>query len=849
MTRLGGAFVEARYHYTQADCKEALGQVAGRFENYVRQKMGWTTPVPDDAEDLEQRINLLSALLKDGGALGLHYYLARLLLKRGRPNDRQRAREQARKGTGPRSPADAWLLRMRLEHEFGGVSSCIATFNEGIRQVGPDAKLYHAAAGILERAGRVDDAIDLIKQGIARVPSDQSLESLYQCAAEMLERAGRDDEAAEVLNQGIGRVHPDQNLFSLYQCAAEISERVGRVDEAIELLKQGIARVPPDKSLFSLYQAMATLLTRASQMAEGLDWLRRGLDAIPVGNNRHRLAQSFLYILNIQRDGAHLDALIRGTGPITLDPPQRALADVLRQQVRGAWELAAQTAASRRTEFPSFFDLAAQEGFSWLCAGRPVEAAQALARFLGESRLDERNPTAWLNALIYSKQGNSEKADEFLAAYLGHPLAEGEHGDLYSLLRIWDEDAAVVGGQNPAFYFPVLSPKVTGLADAVIRCQGGAPVLPRMLSGAHSEGAVETVPGQTGTSPVTASPGEPARILHLSDLHFGTVEDAERWHGQLAEDLYRELRCDRLDGLILSGDVANYSTEQEYQAAGQFIELLRAEFGISQEALVIVPGNHDLNWGLAKQAYTPKRREDCGATLKEGAFFGEGNLLEVRDDTAYARRFAFFADFYQRLTRQPYPELYREQATLHHFPAHRLLVVGLNSAWQIDHHFKTRAGIHPDAVNDALNRIRRERLYDDCLKVAVWHHPLSSAAEDRIVDHGFIERLAAAGFRIGLHGHIHKSENSLFRYDQAPDGRRTEIISAGTFGAPIREWVPGYPLQYNLLLVHQDRVVVETRRREEPTGTWKPDARWPQGAGSDPKPRYSVPVGSEKPVE
>ena len=41
--------------------------------------------------------------------------------------------------------------------------------------------------------------------------------------------------------------------------------------------------------------------------------------------------------------------------------------------------------------------------------------------------------------------------------------------------------------------------------------------------------------------PVTISPDEPAMILHLSDLHFGTVEDAERWRGQLAEDWFGSL--------------------------------------------------------------------------------------------------------------------------------------------------------------------------------------------------------------------------------------------------------------------------------------------------------------------
>lgn len=73
-----------------------------------------------------------------------------------------------------------------------------------------------------------------------------------------------------------------------------------------------------------------------------------------------------------------------------------------------------------------------------------------------------------------------------------------------------------------------------------------------------------------------------------------------------------------------------------------------------------------------------------------------------------------------------------------------------------------------------------------------------------------------------------------------PGGRHIDIICAGTFGAPTFEWVPGYPLQYNLLRLRGDKLTVETRRRETPDGTWKPDARWTQGAGKDPLPRYDI---------
>ena len=166
----------------------------------------------------------------------------------------------------------------------------------------------------------------------------------------------------------------------------------------------------------------------------------------------------------------------------------------------------------------------------------------------------------------------------------------------------------------------------------------------------------------------------------------------------------------------------------------------------------------------------------------------------------------------------------------------------LNSAWEIDHHHRDRADIHPEAVSQALDTLRARPDWAGCLKIAVWHHPLNSGQPSRITDHGFVDRLAQAGFRLGLHGHIHKGETSQYRYDQPPGGRGLEILAAGTFGAPSRDWVPGYPLQYQLLRLTRAgtgrRLTVETRRREQPNGAWKPDARWLQGPGQDPLPRY-----------
>ncbi|OLT58617.1 effector-associated domain EAD1-containing protein [Moorena bouillonii] len=345
-------------------------------------------------------------------------------------------------------------------------------------------------------------------------------------------------------------------------------------------------------------------------------------------------------------------------------------------------------------------------------------------------------------------------------------------------------------------------------------------------------------------SPGTARSGKTSckttHILHLSDLHITTPEQAKIWSNQLAEDLIKDLDIPNLDALILSGDIANKSTLQEYEAAQQFLDNFRQDFRLDPKQIVIVPGNHDLNWTLAKQAYQFLYRENYDGELKEGHYIKSEELIGVPDEAKYQQRFAYFSQFYKTIKNEPYPLDYDQQAIIDHLPEQNLLILGLNSAWELDHHFRARASIHSGALANALTKIRRNPDYDKCLKIAVWHHPLNSDGSDRITKKGFIEQLAVAGFRFFLHGHIHKAETNLFRYDLSPGGRKLDGICAGTFGAPTFELRSAYPWQYNLLKINDKQLTVHTRRREEENGAWKPDSRWGQGPGQSALDHYCI---------
>ncbi len=208
---------------------------------------------------------------------------------------------------------------------------------------------------------------------------------------------------------------------------------------------------------------------------------------------------------------------------------------------------------------------------------------------------------------------------------------------------------------------------------------------------------------------------------------------------------------------------------------------------------------------------------------------------------AYGRRLAGFADFFARTLGQPYPLDPRDQARLWVWDDLGVVVLGLSSVGEIDGLRPGNATIDDTALSRALASLRGA--HDESLKIAVFHHPLDSPAEDRLRDAKFLERLAVAGFSLVLHGHVHQADNRLFRYDRTAKGRRIEVVGAGTFGARSAELPTGCPWQYNLLRFTGDRVRVETRHRVADNAPWKAHACWSTGAGEEPRSWYELELG------
>jgi type I restriction-modification system DNA methylase subunit len=99
-----------------------------------------TTPIPKDTVERDDHITLPSSVLVSPGPVKLEAYLVRLLCARGRPDDVDRALFHARRTA--KQP------------------------------------LYQCCGEMLAKAGRLDDAIALLKEGIARLPPKAAVNAI-----------------------------------------------------------------------------------------------------------------------------------------------------------------------------------------------------------------------------------------------------------------------------------------------------------------------------------------------------------------------------------------------------------------------------------------------------------------------------------------------------------------------------------------------------------------------------------------------------------------------------------------------------------------------------------------------
>ena len=287
-SKLGGFFVEARYHLVRAGRERELGKIAQNFENHLRATISLTS-IPQQIDELNEAIAVFSGLVESTCSEEFEEYLARLLQTRNREGDLQRALTHAQRATSIGCHTASWLLRADLELKlYDDLEMALATCRRGIDRVleREDVRpLYERCTDLLLQLDRREDAIELLEEGVRKIRSEGELANLYQRGKELIAQTGDTARAISWLKAGIDRLTPSRSMTLLYCQCAELLAQNDRFPDAIELLKQGIDRIPPEHNLAALYRTYAELLANAGQVGSAIRLLRDGIHSIPRQND------------------------------------------------------------------------------------------------------------------------------------------------------------------------------------------------------------------------------------------------------------------------------------------------------------------------------------------------------------------------------------------------------------------------------------------------------------------------------------------------------------------------------------------------------------------------------------
>lgn len=320
-------------------------------------------------------------------------------------------------------------------------------------------------------------------------------------------------------------------------------------------------------------------------------------------------------------------------------------------------------------------------------------------------------------------------------------------------------------------------------------------------------------------------------ILHISDIHrtphepvtndeilLSLKRDADTWSGD---------GVPHPDLVVVSGDVTQGAEPDEYEEAADMLRSLLDHLGLDPgKHLLVVPGNHDVHWPTAEDAFRPRKSRP--SLPPELVVDRDGLYLCVTDEAAYQSRFKHFRSFYRELIGGEYPSMRSDAYTLLTADGDVEVALAGFSSCDLNDSFRRHGSINVSAITAASEALSQ---YSTAIKIAVWHHDLNWRQEtDRedFLSPDSLRYLGQAGFNLGLCGHTHRGglhDLKMFGETAFP------LVAAGSLCASRRERGDSVPRLYNVISVSRDQARVFVRSKEERASPWSEYAKWgPPGA-------------------
>ena len=354
-------------------------------------------------------------------------------------------------------------------------------------------------------------------------------------------------------------------------------------------------------------------------------------------------------------------------------------------------------------------------------------------------------------------------------------------------------------------------------------------------------------------------------LMHISDLHRSRSNPTSN------VDLLSSLLADRQrfstetppicspDAIIVSGDLvlglplgaAQYpeALRRQYEEAYDFLARLADRFVDGDRSkIVIVPGNHDVDWNMARRAM--QRVDTSEHDIQELLSMPNSpyrwswkNLkpFRVAHQDVYENRFRYFWNLHERFYNTAHLTLPLDPRRTWNFfelDNGRIMICAFNSCTNTDC-FSFFGEIPSEAVSGSYLQLAAERK-EPLLTISVWHHDVQGPPRrSDYMDVEIVRLMIDRGYRLGMHGHQHRSD-ALPVYLYNSDRQTMAVVSAGSLCAEPEELPRGSSCQYNIVEISDDYLSARVHVREMLTqGVFSPGRLLRLGASSHTKVQWT----------
>jgi WD40 repeat protein/3',5'-cyclic AMP phosphodiesterase CpdA len=307
-------------------------------------------------------------------------------------------------------------------------------------------------------------------------------------------------------------------------------------------------------------------------------------------------------------------------------------------------------------------------------------------------------------------------------------------------------------------------------------------------------------------------------VLHVSDPQFGrnhrfgnlglTPEDQsfDTLFARLADDV-GVLTDDGVtpDLIVMSGDLAEWARRKEFEDSLELLTRLAKLVGLPHRRVVIVPGNHDVNWKLSE------------------SYFAERAGNEEQPIPPFWPKWKHYVWLMEEFYRGERGVTFtvEEPWTFWEMEELQLVVAGMNSTMAESH----LDDAHYGWVGEAQARWFAQRLERyrarGWFRLGVVHHNVERGAvadNENLRDVDVVKRYLQPVLNALLHGHTHNAKSAWW-------GPSLPILSTGSAALDAKTLPAEVPNQYQAIRFWPDRMERWTRRYDPEQRRWIGDTR------------------------